>query len=215
MQYEIIAGGAGARATKDGASGITVNQSNAKIAPIEIIESEFPTRLLRFELIKDSGGAGRYPRRARHPPRISQSRGRALLDPLDEARDPAERLRRRQRPDAPATSGSIRTAKDAEAPADPLRRLSARRRATCSGSTRPAAAATAMRCEREPERVLDDVREGVVSPEAAERDYGVVLKRDGGDFVVDAAATQARRAKVTMWRRARASELQGLTIEEV
>ena len=60
MQYEIIAGGAGARATKDGASGITVNQSNAMIAPIEIIESEFPTRLLRFELIKDSGGAGRY-----------------------------------------------------------------------------------------------------------------------------------------------------------
>ena len=42
VQYEIIAGGAGARASKDGASGITVNQSNAKIAPIEIIESEFP-----------------------------------------------------------------------------------------------------------------------------------------------------------------------------
>jgi N-methylhydantoinase B len=41
-KYEIIAGGAGARAAKDGASGITVNQSNAKIAPIEIIESEFP-----------------------------------------------------------------------------------------------------------------------------------------------------------------------------
>src|SRR5262249_16888555 len=33
VQYEIIAGGAGARAGKDGASGITVNQSNAKIAP--------------------------------------------------------------------------------------------------------------------------------------------------------------------------------------
>jgi len=51
VQYEIIAGGAGARAGKDGASGITVNQSNAKIAPVEIIESEFPTRLTRFELI--------------------------------------------------------------------------------------------------------------------------------------------------------------------
>ena len=47
-----------------------VNQSNAKIAPIEIIESEFPTRLIRFELIRDSGGAGTIPRRARHPPRI-------------------------------------------------------------------------------------------------------------------------------------------------
>ena len=45
VQYEIIAGGAGARATKDGASGITVNQSNAMIAPVEIIESEFPTRI--------------------------------------------------------------------------------------------------------------------------------------------------------------------------
>src|SRR5436190_470004 len=60
VQYEIIAGGAGARASKDGASGITVNQSNAMIAPIEIIESEFPTRIVRFELIEDSGGAGRF-----------------------------------------------------------------------------------------------------------------------------------------------------------
>ena len=39
-------------------SGTTVNQSNARIAPIEIIESEFPTRITRFELIADSGGAG-------------------------------------------------------------------------------------------------------------------------------------------------------------
>src|SRR6266700_1061206 len=59
VQYEIVAGGAGARATKDGPSGITVNQSNARIAPIEIVEAEFPTRLLRFDLIPDSGGAGR------------------------------------------------------------------------------------------------------------------------------------------------------------
>src|SRR5690349_19617884 len=60
VQYELIAGGAGARATKDGMSGITVNQSNARIAPVEIIESEFPTRLTRFELIADSGGAGEF-----------------------------------------------------------------------------------------------------------------------------------------------------------
>ena len=124
VQYEIIAGGAGARATKDGASGITVNQSNAMIAPIEIIESEFPTRLLRFELIKDSGGAGRYPRRARHPPRISQSRRRALLDPLDEARHPAERLRRRQDRTARRHLDQSRR-QGRQAPADALRRLSA------------------------------------------------------------------------------------------
>jgi N-methylhydantoinase B len=60
VQYEILGGGGGARAKKDGQSGTSVNQSNAKIAPIEIIESEFPTRVLRFELIPDSGGAGQY-----------------------------------------------------------------------------------------------------------------------------------------------------------
>ena len=60
VQYEIVGGGAGGRASKDGASGTSVNQSNAKIASIEIIESEFPTRVLRFELIKDSGGAGEF-----------------------------------------------------------------------------------------------------------------------------------------------------------
>jgi hypothetical protein len=32
--------------------------------------------------------------------------------------------------------------------------------------------------------------------EAAQRDYGVVLKRDGGAFVVDVVATQAQRARV-------------------
>ena len=60
MQYEIVGGGAGGRANRDGASGTTVNQSNAKIAPVEIIESEFPTRVRRFELIRDSGGAGQF-----------------------------------------------------------------------------------------------------------------------------------------------------------
>jgi len=47
---------------------------------------------------------------------------------------------------------------------------------------------------REPERVLADVREGCVSPEAAARDYGVVLRREGGAWVIDQAATAARRA---------------------
>src|SRR5262249_38034585 len=58
VQYEIIAGGGGARADRDGISGITVNQSNARIAPVEIIESEFPARVTRFELIGVSGGPG-------------------------------------------------------------------------------------------------------------------------------------------------------------
>ncbi|HEY1371480.1 MAG TPA: hydantoinase B/oxoprolinase family protein, partial [Candidatus Binatia bacterium] len=60
VQYEIFGGGSGGRSGKDGVSGTNVNQSNARIAPVEIIESEFSTRVRRFELIPDSGGAGKF-----------------------------------------------------------------------------------------------------------------------------------------------------------
>ena len=48
---------------------------------------------------------------------------------------------------------------------------------------------------REPERVLDDVREGVVSREAAEQEYGVVLTRADGAWTIDEAKTAARRTE--------------------
>ena len=34
--------------------------SNGRTAPIEILETEYPTRVRRFELIADSGGAGEF-----------------------------------------------------------------------------------------------------------------------------------------------------------
>ena len=108
VQYEIIGGGAGARASKDGASGTSVNQSNAKIAPVEIIESEFPTRLQRFELIRDSGGAGDSAAGSASAANISISRRRA-----SRSARPSTSSRRTAAPAAataaPATSGSIRT----------------------------------------------------------------------------------------------------------
>lgn len=96
VQYEIIGGGAGARAVKDGASGTSVNQSNAKIAPIEIIESEFPTRVLRFELIADFRGCRQISWRPRHPSRVSQPTGCALFHSFDKTRDRAKRRRGRR-----------------------------------------------------------------------------------------------------------------------
>src|SRR5262249_60116222 len=60
VKYEIFGGGYGGRSGKDGVSGTNVNQSDGKIAPIEIIESEFATRVRRFELIPDSGGPGSF-----------------------------------------------------------------------------------------------------------------------------------------------------------
>jgi N-methylhydantoinase B len=60
VQYESIGSAFGGRAGVDGVSGIAVLLSNARTAPIEVLESEFPTRIRRFELIPDSGGAGAF-----------------------------------------------------------------------------------------------------------------------------------------------------------
>jgi len=47
--------------------------------------------------------------------------------------------------------------------------------------------------ERDPERVLADVRSGYVSLESARRDYGVVINQEGRRFVLDVKATNELR----------------------
>src|SRR5262245_15032147 len=195
VQYEIIAGGAGARATKDGMSGITVNQSNARIAPVEIIESEFPTRITRFELIADSGGAGEL--------RGGLGIRREYLN-LADARFSIRSMKHIIPPNGCAGGASGRpgaiwinpdTAEAKRLPtryADyPLRAGDVFRLDTPGGGGLGDALA------RDAEHVLADVREGLVSREAAERDYGVVLEPTGRSWGLDRAATQARRAQLT------------------
>jgi N-methylhydantoinase B len=192
VQYEIIAGGAGARASKDGASGITVNQSNAMIAPVEIIESEFPTRLVRFELIEDSGGAGRF--------RGGLGIRREYLN-LEDARFSIRSMKHVIPPNGCAGGKTGRTGDIWINPdRDNAKRLPTRY------ADYPLKAGDVFRLDtpgggghgdpltRELERVLVDVRDGNVSPEAAERDYGVVIRREGATFTIDQAATNAKRA---------------------
>jgi N-methylhydantoinase B len=49
---------------------------------------------------------------------------------------------------------------------------------------------------RDPERVLADVRDGAVTVEAAQRDYGVVVTGGAGSWVIDAQGTRALRARM-------------------
>ncbi|HLG71998.1 MAG TPA: hydantoinase B/oxoprolinase family protein [Chloroflexota bacterium] len=49
--------------------------------------------------------------------------------------------------------------------------------------------------DREPWRVLEDVRNEYVSLESAERDYGVVIRRNGRKYELDEAATESLRAE--------------------
>jgi N-methylhydantoinase B len=60
MQYEIMGSAYGGGMGHDGASATATHLSNLHITPIEILESEFPCRITRFDLVPDSGGAGRW-----------------------------------------------------------------------------------------------------------------------------------------------------------
>src|SRR5262245_19895763 len=55
--------------------------------------------------------------------------------------------------------------------------------------------------ERDPERVLADVRSGYVSLESARRDYGVVINQEGRRFKLDVEGTKALRQRMTSKQR--------------
>ena len=56
--YETIAGGMGARPTKDGVSGVHTHMTNSLNTPAEALEYAYPVRLRRYSFRKESGGAG-------------------------------------------------------------------------------------------------------------------------------------------------------------
>ena len=59
VYVETIGGGFGARATKDGLDGVHVHLTNTSNLPVEALETEYPLTVERYELVQDSGGAGR------------------------------------------------------------------------------------------------------------------------------------------------------------
>src|ERR1700691_498511 len=189
VQYEIIAGGGGARASKDGASVTTVNQSNAQIAPIEVIESEFATRLVRFELIRDSGGPGQF--------RGGLGVRREYLN-LAEARFSIRSMKHIIPPHGmeggrDGRPGDIWINPETErAKRLPPRYADYPRRAgAVFRLDTPGGGGYGDPLARPAESVLADVREGYVSADVAESDYGVVLTADGS--AVDTAATEQKR----------------------
>ena len=103
MQYEIMGSAYGGGIGHDGTTATATHLSNLHITPIEILESEFPCRITRFDLVPDSGGAGQWRgglapaariraagRRDRHPPLQQDHAFRRAASP---AARPAARAR--------------------------------------------------------------------------------------------------------------------------
>src|SRR5438132_278558 len=58
--YETIAGGMGARPTKDGVSAVHTHMTNSLNTPAEALEHAYPIRVTEYSIRKGSGGRGKH-----------------------------------------------------------------------------------------------------------------------------------------------------------
>lgn len=192
VQYELPAGAIGARWNSDGVSACKAHVANGGLTPIEVLESEFPVQLQRFELRIDSGGPGRYrgglgylrEYQVLGPARFTTRNGRELTPPLGKAGGlPGQ-------PSTitlnPGTAGEQEIAVASGGvtlqAGDVVRIGQAGGGGYGDPRTRPV------------HEVLRDVREGYVSGDAAREYYGVVVVATSDGWEVDEAQTAQLRA---------------------
>lgn len=175
VQYEIMVTGTGGTSRNDGCSAIMPMVNFETVQPIEIVESEFPVRIIEFSMLQDSAGAG-Y-----HRGGIGVKREYELLEDaqlvsrLSQRRHGAKGLAGGK---APPVSRTLLLENGEERELPGLIRL-------------PVTAGVRIRLEqsggggwgdpreRDPRAVLTDVNDGFVSAASAREDYGVVVERDG------------------------------------
>jgi len=189
--YEATAGGYGGRATRDGADAVQTHGQNTENAPVEETESNYPIRIARYELVNDSDGPGKF--------RGGLGLRRDYLFPDHEASFTLLSDRDRWgphglfggKPGHVAQYFLLRDGKEIPLGSkttiqiQPGDIISFR---TCGGG------GYGSPFERDPQSVLCDVRDGMVSVERARDEYGVVLATNG-QSVDDIATKKLREIK--------------------
>lgn len=186
---DIQGGGAGARPTKDGRDGQDSHLARFKNTPIEAVEMEYPVRILKYEFIADSGGAGKY------------RGGLAVRRDIEVLTDDMSLARYgdRQRFGAFGLFGGKEGSKgkfmlNPDTPEE--RQLKSKGLDVLNSgdvvSLRlPGAGGYGDPLERDPELLLQDVRDGKVTLESARDDYRVVIDPD--TWQIDEQATKKLR----------------------
>src|SRR5687767_1077075 len=187
---EAIMGAWGGGCRREGIDGIANGAANISNAPIEMVENQAPIRVERYELVPDSGGAGQW---------------RGGMSVLRQLRFLGERAtlqlrsdRRRHSPyglmggrDGAVSNNLLDDGKSwSQLPTKFTRPLA---KGQAVRHTTAAAGGYGDPLRRDPDLVLADVIDGKVTPEGAERDYGVVVRR--APWRIDTAATTALRNK--------------------
>jgi N-methylhydantoinase B len=172
----------------DGVSNIFVNMASQSI---EQVESEYPIQVRAYEFAQDRCGAGKY-------------RGGAPFYRDYQVRVPDATIQIRSDRQAHRPYGLMggKAGQPGYVGLDPRGenvQLDSKVTFTAEAGTEfryilPGGGGWGDPLEREPRAVLRDVRNEILSAEAARRDYGVVVRVDG--WTVDEAETQASRARM-------------------
>jgi N-methylhydantoinase B len=175
---------------------VGANMSYLKNTPVEINEAEVPVRILRYGLVPDSGGAGRW-------------RGGSALEMEFQLFAPQSMVTARNRDRSIFSAWGLRggmpgaTSRFAKNPdTDHCVELGSIDIVPCDPGDiiliqGPGAGGYGNPLDRPANDVLTDVRRGLVSAARAKSDYGVVI---GEDLVIDAAATARLRGDMSRQR---------------
>jgi N-methylhydantoinase B len=190
VMTEVIVGTWGARAGKDGLEGVSNPLANLSNQPIELVEADLPLEVVRYELVPDSGGAGRFRGGLAYVREFRLLAKRAVLTIRSDRRFHPPYGLFGGRVGGASNNELVRDGKLREIPGMPMAALSVQegdvyRHVAAGGG------GFGSPLERDPGAVLEDVLDGKVTVDAARDLYGVVMSPDSSS--VDGPATAERR----------------------
>ncbi len=189
--YETIGGGMGGRPGKDGVDGVHTHMTNTMNTPIEVIEREYPILFIEYSLRDDSGGPGQF------RGGLGITRKFKILSESAILSIACERVKLRPwglMGGMEGASGEHMVIKSDGS----IIRLSAKdtvelRRGDVVSINTPGGGGYGNPTLRDPGKVLEDVLDGKVSPEAALKYYGVKVVREGESYKIDWDETKRLR----------------------
>lgn len=180
----------GGRAWADGLDGNANLFANIACQSAEVTEAELPIRILANEFVSDRAGAGKFRGGCSIRRDYEILETEAILQVRSDRRDIRPYGLFGGHRGAPSRNMLIRNGEMIDLPS---KVTSTAFRGDIFRHELAGGGGWGDPLERDPDAVLDDVVNELVSRDVAERDYGVVLRPDG--LSVDRAATQKRRLK--------------------
>ncbi len=187
---EVIVGTWGARATQDGLEGVSNPLANLSNQPVELVEADLPLEVVRYGLVPDSGGAGRFRGGLAWQREFEVLAERAVLTIRSDRRDHPPYGLFGGGAGGASENVVTRGTRAEHVPGMPMNAITMQR-GDRYRHVSPGGGGVGSPRERDPQLVLDDVLDGKVSIEAARDRYGVVIS--GDPLAVDRVATDELR----------------------